>query len=190
MEKIKTSTAQRQSITSINKESIPRCDIRWKYCKDEWDNFFIATFHNSIFCSGEHIKNHKAPTILHTIKNIKDVYAQRGFIIPMINMDGKVENLQNNMSLLGIYINIVSRNEHVFKIERSNRMVKERTCATVQTLPFQKFPRRMIIEILYTMLFWLNGFTVKNGISKVMNSCTIITGQMIDYNNHCNVECG
>ena len=69
-------------------------------------------------------------------KSIKSVYAQRDFIVSVTNINGEFEHLREELSLLGIYLNIVFRNEHVPEIERRNRTVIERICAIVQTLSF------------------------------------------------------
>ena len=67
-------------------------------------------------------------------------------------MDGGFEHLREEISLLGIYLNIVSRSKHVLEIERNNRTVKERVCLVVQTLPFKKNLRHMVIEIVKAII--------------------------------------
>ena len=145
---------------------------------------------NIMFRSNEYLKYQKSSSIIQAIKNIKSVYAQRGFTVTVMNMDGKFEDLREDIISLDIYLNIVSRNESVPEIERSNRAVKERVRAFVQTLPFKKIPRRVIIEIVKETTFWLNVFPVKNGISRVLTPRTIVTGRTLDYKIHCKIEYG
>ena len=73
------------------------------------------------------LKNQKSPTIVQAIKTIKYVYVQRGFIVTVMNMDDEFEHLQEEISLISIYLNIVSRNENISEIERSKRMIKEKS---------------------------------------------------------------
>ena len=62
-------------------------------------------------------------------------------------MDGQFEPLRGNLAELGILLNTASNNEHVPEIERQIRTVKERTRAIYCTLPFNKMPRRLIIDV-------------------------------------------
>jgi hypothetical protein len=56
--------------------------------------------------------------------------------------------------------------------------------------PFEHFPPRMIIEMVFLSVFWLNGFPHKLGISQTLSPRTIVTGLSIDYNKHCRIEYG
>ena len=69
-----------------------------------------------MFRLNEHLKSQKSPTIIQVIKTIKSIYAQRGFIVTLMDIDGEFKHLQEDISLLGIYLNIVSRNERVPEI--------------------------------------------------------------------------
>ena len=73
-------------------------------------------------------------------------------------MDGQFEPLRGNLAGLGILLNTASNDEHVPEIERQIRTVKERTHAIYCTLPFQKMPRQLIIEMVYAANYWLNMF--------------------------------
>jgi len=39
-------------------------------------------------------------------------------------------------------------------------------------------------------VFWLNAFPPENGMSAVLSPCTVLTGQVIDYCQHCRLEFG
>ena len=90
----------------------------------------------------------------------------------------------------GVTLNIVTNNEHVPEVERYIRTIKERTRSVYNSLPFKKFPNRLLMEIVYAQVFWLNAFPSANGISKTSSPCSIVTGSGIDYNLHCKLECG
>ena len=84
-------------------------------------------------------------------------------------MDGQFEPLRGNLAELGIILNTTLNDEHVPEIEQEIRTVKERTRAIYCTLPFQKMPRRLIIEMVYAANYWLNMFPRKGGVSKTLS---------------------
>ena len=105
-------------------------------------------------------------------------------------MDGQFEPLRGNLAELGILLNTASNDEHVPEIERQIRTVKERTRAIYCTLPFNKMPRRLIIEMVYAANYWINMFPRKGGISKTLSPRALLTGQSWSYTTHCKLEFG
>jgi len=65
------------------------------------------------------------------------------------------------MELQGINVNITGRYEHVPEVRRYIRTVKERARAIVFTLSFAILPHKLIVEIVYNAVFWLNSFPHK-----------------------------
>ena len=57
-------------------------------------------------------------------------------------------------------------------------------------LPFEAFPPRLVIEMVYAAIFWLNAFPHRLGISQDYSPRTIVTGLSIDYKLHCRAEFG
>ena len=105
-------------------------------------------------------------------------------------MDGQFEPLRGNLAELGILLNTASNDEHVPEIERQICTVKERTQAIYCTLPFQKMPRHLLIEMVYAANYWLNMFPRPGGISKTLSPRTLLTGQTWSYTTHCKLEFG
>ena len=105
-------------------------------------------------------------------------------------MDGQFEPLRGNLAELGILLNTASNDEHIPEIERQIHTVKERTRGIYCTLPFQKMPRRLIIEMVYAANYWLNMFPQPGGISKTLSPRTLLTGQTWSYTTHCKLEFG
>ena len=62
--------------------------------------------------------------------------------------------------------------------------------AIYNTLPFQKVPARLVIEMAQTAVFWLNAFPVAGGVSQDLSPRTILTGQQVDYKRHCQFQFG
>ena len=60
--------------------------------------------------------------------------------------------------------------------------------AIYNTLPFQKVPAQLVIEMAKTAVFWLNAFPVAGGVSQDLSPRTILTGQQVDYKRHCQFQ--
>ena len=77
-------------------------------------------------------------------------------------MDNKFEALEPHLT--GLIVNTTAAREHVTDVKRRIRTIKERCRGTVNTLPYEKLPRLMLIELVYQMVMCLNAFPVKSGI--------------------------
>ena len=62
--------------------------------------------------------------------------------------------------------------------------------AIYNTLPFQKIPTRLVLEMTKTAMFWLNAFPATGGASQDLSPRTILTGQQVDYKRHCRYQSG
>jgi hypothetical protein len=131
-----------------------------------------------------------APTLLNAMKQVQNIYAQRGFRIITAVMDGQFEPLRGDLAGINIGLQTAGHDDHVPEIERYIRTIKERARAIHNTLSFQKMPSRMIIEMVYYCNFWLNAFPHPDGISPTLSPRNIVTGHHIDFNKHCRIEFG
>ena len=100
-------------------------------------------------------------------------------------MDGEFESFRTKTST--VFINIVSREEHVPESDNNIRTVKDRTRITLASLTFQRIPNHMLTELVFCQFFWLNAFPNKYGVSSTLSSWTIMTGKEIDYIKHCKI---
>jgi hypothetical protein len=114
----------------------------------------------------------------------------RGFRITTFLMDGQFASIRGDLADLSITLNTVARGEHVPEIERHIRTMKERVRCVYATLPFTKIPNRMLVELVYFCVFWLNSFPAKDGISDTISPRTIVHGTHIDFNKHAQLEFG
>ena len=89
-----------------------------------------------------------------------------------------------------IHTNICSESKHVGEIERHNRTVKERVRGIFNTLPFKKMPRRMVAEMVYAAVFWLNAFYPNKNALSNLSPRAIVTGLSINFLKHCKHEFG
>ena len=98
----------------------------------------------------------KHETLIDHVKRIQHVYMKRGFRINTFLMDGQFDVIRGDLSELNITLNTVARGEHVPEVERQIRTIKERVRCVYATLPFTKIPSRMLVELIYFCVFWLN----------------------------------
>ena len=152
--------------------------------------FMVTISRNLKFITAEVIKSKTNTVFGQAIKNVLDVYRAGGFDVDILLMDGEFESARTTFAEHGVRLNTTARDEHVGEVERAIRTLKERTRGTYNTLPFNKIPPRIVIEMIYNEVFWLNSFPSNGGVSKTLSPRTIITGQHIDYNRHCKYDFG
>ena len=87
--------------------------------------------------------------------------------------DGGFECIRNGLADMGITLNVASRNEHVPEIKRYIRTVKERVRAIAISLPFTKYPPRLVAEMVYNAVFWLNSFPHRDGAHVILTQMNI-----------------
>jgi hypothetical protein len=92
---------------------------------------------------------------LKAIKHVNQTYVKRGFRVTTFLMDGHFDRdgLGGELAGIGITLNAVAADEHVPEIERHIRTIKERARSVVTMLPFERFPARIIIELIHYCVF-------------------------------------
>ena len=73
------------------------------------------------------------------LKQIIVTYNVRGFKVKHILGDGQFK-FRKYLECKGIILNITARDKHVPEVERYIRTTKEKTRATINTLPFEMYP--------------------------------------------------
>jgi hypothetical protein len=153
--------------------------------------FLLSISSNIQFTTTARLPDRCAAMLTTTlIRKICKLYERRGFIIAMCFMDNEFEALRDGLLLHGIALNTCAPREHVPEIERPIRTVKERIRGVVLTLPFQKLPTIMIVQIAVFCLMWLNFFPPQGGVSPTLSPQTIITGICGDHDKHCRIPFG
>ncbi|GAX21402.1 hypothetical protein FisN_28Lu124 [Fistulifera solaris] len=171
--------------------------------------FFVSISRAIKFGTAEFLLNRSAKNLFAAIEDVHRRYIQRGFRIREILMDGEFEPLRGDIATLKITLNTeetvstvtpspdesttlnnAAAAEHVPEVERYIRTVKERVRCVYCTLPFQKIPSRMLVELVYFCIYWLNSFPPKDGVSDTISPRTLLTGQHVDYTAHCQLEFG
>ena len=83
-----------------------------------------------------------------------------------------------------------SANEHVPEIECRIRVVKERCRATPHSLPFERIPKLLTVNIVLYVVKLLNLFPTKGRVSETLSPKTIMSGETLDYKKHLSLQVG
>jgi hypothetical protein len=119
--------------------------------------------------------------MLKETKKIIQLYEQRGFQVMDIHADNEFECIRDDIR--PVNMDTVPVDEHVGEIERSIRTTKERTRCTIHGLPYQRYTKAMIIDLVNTCTRSLNQIPAQDGISDRISPLTLVTGKgNIDYN--------
>jgi hypothetical protein len=152
---------------------------------------FLNTISQHIkFGSAGKLDNLKNFTIIKHLQVIFGVYTVRGFRVTIILADNQFESMRGDIANLGAIVNVVSRDEHVPEIERYNRTIKDRVRSQYTMLPFKYVPPIVIIELVYSQVFWRNMFALRGGVSNTQSPSEIILNRKVDINAHCKIEFG
>ena len=98
-------------------------------------------------------------------------------------MDNEIEKLRNLVPIVAI--NITVAKEHVPEVECKIRLIKDRGRGILNTLPFKKMPRLILIELVYHVVLWLNTFPANSGVSETLAPCQIVYWHKLDFAKHC-----
>ena len=150
---------------------------------------FLITLSRAInLVTIEFASTRTAANLTKLLTRVVDVYAAAGFKVQTVLMDMEFQCLQPLMPQ--IIVNTTAANEHVAEIERRIRVVKERARGIINTLPYPRLPKRMIVELMHFVTMWLNSFPVKGGISQKYSPRELITRRRLDAKLHCKAEFG
>ena len=133
----------------------------------------ITTLRNLHISTAELIWNKSNNTLMLSITQVAQTYKARSFHVCNILADSSFECIRNWLSEIGIALNITSRNEHLPEVERYIRTIKEQMRAITNTLPFKKYPPRLIAEMVYNVVFWMNSFPAKDGVHMTIRPRTL-----------------
>ena len=97
--------------------------------------FMLTVARLLLMGTAENIPSTKSTYTIKAIKSVTQLYNKRGFKIVRILLDRQFKHLRGELATMGINVNIISTEEHVPKIERYIRTVKERTRVIHNSLP-------------------------------------------------------
>jgi len=135
--------------------------------------FIITMLHNIHFGTAKLLKDMKNTMLITSIEQVMQAYIAWGFKIKAILGDGQFQHIQQDIQQKVVILNICSANEHVPEIERYIRTLKECVCSIATILPFKEYPPRVIVEMVYNCVFWLNSFPHRDGIHDLLSPRTL-----------------
>jgi hypothetical protein len=104
-------------------------------------------------------------------------------------MDNEFEKVRDHVPTVNL--NLPVAGEHVAEIERRIRVIKERSCGIINTLPYPHLPQMMLIHLLHFIVMWLNNFPSSTGISSQWSPREIVLPcHSLDYKHHCRAPFG
>jgi hypothetical protein len=145
--------------------------------------FLVSMARGLNLVTAEFTPSRTAKQLAAGITRMIDLYARGGFRVGTVLMDTKFEKLQNLVPIL--MINMTAANEHVLEVERKIRLIKEWGRGILNTLPFKKMPRLMLIELVYHVVLWLNAFPTKSGVFETLSPRKIVYRHKLDFAKHC-----
>ena len=110
------------------------------------------------FSTMEALLNRNIAMLVKGIKAIVAVYKYTGFHITTALMDREFKAMRGDLADLGIMLNKAARDEHIGKVKRFIRTLKERLQVIYNTLPFNSMPPRIVIKMAKHAAYWLNAF--------------------------------
>ena len=154
--------------------------------------FLVTISRHLKFITGDRLQNREVKTIVSGLLRVFSLYHKRGFKITVCNMDNEFEPLQNVMLSRtgGVPLNICAPDEHVPKVERAIRTIKERVRSIACTLPFISLPDIMVVHLVLFTILWLNFFPPTGGVSSTLSPETIVKGRSMDSRRHCRIPFG
>ena len=119
--------------------------------------------------------------IINGLEKVLRLFKKRGFTITLVNADNEFQKLEDKISAP---VAICAAGQHVPRVERGIRFVKDRTRCYWIALPFKKVPKIMVDDCLTMVITCINNFPSKNGISTTLSPANIVLGRnKIDANN-------
>ncbi|KAL7460774.1 hypothetical protein ACHAXS_001215, partial [Conticribra weissflogii] len=150
---------------------------------------FVVTVSRGLkFITTHYLPSRQANDLASSIRETIKIYQRGGFRVQTLLMDGEFEKIKP--LLPEVLVNTTSAGEHVGDIERHIRTIKERARGIMCTLPYKRMLARMVVELVYFCVMWLNAVPSKNGVSKDYSPREIVVRQKLNYKNHCCVPFG
>jgi len=87
--------------------------------------FLITISKDLQFGSAQALPDETYKSIYHALHKIIKLYTHNGFSVTRIMGYGHFEDLDTSKIVVGVMLNIVTRNEHVPEVEQNIRTIKE-----------------------------------------------------------------
>ena len=108
------------------------------------------------------LDNLKCPALEYEIQKAIRNYSVKVSSSVLIAVDIQFKSLKD-LNQVGMKFNVASKEEHAPIIERYHRVIEERCHCCYSMLPFENLPRQMVVQLLNTVVFFINTFVWKRG---------------------------
>ena len=153
--------------------------------------FFRSISRHLMYRITHPIRDAKESTMKRVMKQIINVYTTRGFKMQQVYGDNEFSCLNDWLqSEYGIHFFPVARGAHEPFIERDGRTSKERCRCVYSSLPFIRWPTRMIMELPMAVDFFLNYWCSSGGVSDTIPPRQILYGIKLNAKVHCKFQFG
>ena len=153
-------------------------------------SFVISLGKNMNFTTIENVVDRKAATLLKSLRSIKSVYTSKNIFIKNIFMENEFEALGDDFREEELNLNTTAVNKHIPQIERQIKAVKEQFHSTWNSLPYQKFPNRIISRMVENTVFWINALPINSCMSSTISPRMLTIGTTINFRKHWKMEFG
>ena len=144
--------------------------------------FLVSISRNIHYGTAHVLSSMKIPVMENIMKKVVGSYRSRGFNVVMINVDIQFKPIEDRNTIPGVKINVCGRGEHIPEIERFLRVIKERARCYFAMLPYRWVPAIMIVHLIKTVLYYINAFVWRRGVSQILSPLTIMHGTKLDFN--------
>ena len=129
-------------------------------------------------------KTRNTSSITQGLNTVINLYHKRGLKVKNIFGDNEFDIQALHNSLLPVILHIFAAGEHCPIAERSIRTVKERCRCVCHSVPFKRYTKLMVYMLVESIIYWLNSFPAKEGVSSTISPAGIVTGRNLpDFNN-------
>ncbi len=151
-------------------------------------SFLVSASRGISLITAEYTPSCTAKLLADGIKCIIDLYSWGGYQVGTVLMDNESKKLISLVPI--IQINTTAAKEHVPEIERRICLIKERGRGILNTLPFKKMPRLILIKLIYHVVLWLDAFPLKSGVSANLSPRELMIRHKLNFAKHCRAQFG
>lgn len=116
--------------------------------------FLVTSLRGISLVTIEYLPSRTAKHLVHLLERLRAIYATAGFIVQVVMMVMEFEKLKELKS--NLTLNTTAACEHVGKIKRKIRVIKEQARGTTNTLPYSMMPKLMVIKLMHHVVMYLS----------------------------------
>jgi hypothetical protein len=148
--------------------------------------FLVTSSRGLSLVAIEYLPSRTVKRLVHTLQKVFRIHGTAGFVVQVAMMDMEFEKLRD--MLPNVPLSTTATHKHIGEIERMIRIIKERGRGTLNMLPYETMPNKlMIIELMRFCVMWMNSFSVKSGVSKKWSPRELVSRHKLDAKLHCKV---